>query len=393
VQSVRTLFVAALALLALVLPSAGVRAQPAAVEISAILPLTGGNSFTNVQIRASMLVAQDIVNKTGGIRGRPLHFTFFDDTGNPATAVSLAAQVVASHPAVLMGPTLVSTCRATEQITLKGPVEWCFSPGVPIVPDGYMFASLVSTHENLQTTMRFLRDRGVKRIGLLLSTDATGQDGEEQIDYALALPENKGLSVVAVEKFNTNDISVAAQVSRIKAAAPDAVVAWTTGASLETNLRGLNEAGLDVPVITTPGNMTHAQMTAMAKIIPKAGLYFPSTLVQAHGILRPGPIRDAQDRYFAAMHDAHVVPEPGGSYGWDPTLIIVQALRTLGPDATAAQIHDYLEQLHGFAGINGIYDFRDGQQHGLTRTAGVVARWFADKNDWIAVTRPGGGTL
>jgi branched-chain amino acid transport system substrate-binding protein len=158
-------------------------------------------------------------------------------------------------------------------------------------------------------------------------------------------------------------------------------------------LRGLEEAGLDVPVITTPGNMTHAQMTAMAKIMPKAGLYFAATLVQAHDSLRPGPIRDAQDEYLRAMRAAHVVPEPGGSYAWDPSLIIVDALRHLGPDATAEQIHDYVEHLHGWAGINGIYDFRDAQQHGLTRNAGVVARWFADKNDWIAVTHPGGAPL
>jgi len=393
-QLTRALLVAVLATFVFATPSGAARAQVEPYDISAVLPLTGGASFTNIQIKASMMVLQDIVNKTGGIKGRPLHFTFFDDGGNPATAVSLTAQIIAKHPAVLMGPTLVSTCRATAQLTLKGPVEWCFSPGVPITPNGYLFGSLVATHENLATTIRYLRDRKLKRIAMLLPTDATGQDGEESIDDAMALPENTGLiSVVVRDKFNTSDFSVAAQVARIKAAAPDAVVAWTTGASLQTVLRGLSEAGLDVPVVTTPGNMTHAQMDAMAKIMPKAGLYFAATLVQAHASLRPGPIRDAQDNYFRAAREAHVVPEPGGSYAWDPTLIIVDALRHLGPAATAEQIHDYVEHLHGWAGINGVYDFRDGMQHGLTRSAGVVARWFADKNDWIAVTRPGGAPL
>ncbi len=390
----RLVIVAAFALLVVGVPPFAVRAQAQPYDISVILPLTGGSSFTNVQLRASMLVLADIVNKTGGIKGRPLHFTFFDDGGNAATAVSLAAQVVAKHPAVLLGPTLVSTCRATAPITVKGPVEWCFSPGVPIAPFGYLFASLVATHENLATSVRYLRNRGLKRIALLIATDATGQDGEESVDDALALPENAGImSIVDRDKFNTNDFSVAAQVARIKAASPDAVIVWTTGASLQTALRGLSEGGVDVPVVTTPGNMTHAQMTAMAQIIPKAGLYFAATLVQAHDSLRPGPIREAQDTYIRAMRAAHVVPEPGGSYAWDPCFIIVDALRRLGPDATAEQIHAYIEQLHGYAGINGVYDFRDGMQHGLTRNAGVVARWFADKNDWIAVTRPGGAPL
>jgi hypothetical protein len=135
------------------------------------------------------------------------------------------------------------------------------------------------------------------------------------------------------------------------------------------------------------------QMHAMASFIPSAGLFFPATLVQARDSLRPGPIRDAQDRYFAAFRAAKVVPEPGSSYAWDPCLIIFDALRHIGLNATAEQLHAYIEQLHGYAGINGVYDFRDGLQHGLTPTAGVVARWFADKNDWIAVSHPGGTPL
>jgi branched-chain amino acid transport system substrate-binding protein len=93
------------------------------------------------------------------------------------------------------------------------------------------------------------------------------------------------------------------------------------------------------------------------------------------------------------MRAANIPAEPGASYAWDPCLILVSALRHLGPDATAAQIHDYILRLHSYAGINGIYDFRDGLQHGLTRSAGVVARWFPDKRAWIAVSRPGGAPL
>jgi len=204
------------------------------VEVRPLRQMTGGSSFTNIQIKASMMVLQDIVNKTGGIKGRPLHFTFFDDGGNPATAVSLTAQIIAKHPAILMGPTLVSTCRATAQLTMKGPVEWCFSPGVPITPNGYLFGSLVATHENLATTMRYLRDRKIKRIAMLLPTDATGQDGEESIDDAMALPENAGLiSVVARDKFNTSDFSVAAPYIGEAAVLPVAASSTGIDASVE----------------------------------------------------------------------------------------------------------------------------------------------------------------
>lgn len=385
--------VAAAAAAFLLASAIGRAQQPEPYEMYAVLPLTGGASYTNVRIRDALLVLQSIVNDGGGIDGRPIHFDFFDDGGNPQTAVSLVAQIVAKHPPVILGPTLVGTCHATAPLTAQGPVEWCFSPGVPVVKDGYMFASLVSSHDNLASTVHYLARRGWKRVALLAPTDATGQDGEDAIEDALTLPENRGVALAAVEKFATADITVAAQLARIKAAAPQALVAWTTGASLYTILRGMAEVGLDVPVVTTPGNMNFDQMHAMASLMPKAGLYFPATLVQAHASLPPGPVRDAQDRYFSAFQAAHVVAEPASSYAWDPALIVFDALRHLGLGATGEQVHGYIESLHGYAGINGIYDFRDGLQHGLTRSDGVVARWFPEKDDWIAVSRPGGDPL
>jgi branched-chain amino acid transport system substrate-binding protein len=262
-----------------------------------------------------------------------------------------------------------------------------------VLKNGFMFGSLVSTHDNLASTIHYLARRGWRRLALLLPTDATGQDGEESIDDALMLPENRSVTIVATEKFGTSDITVAAQLARIKEAAPQALVAWTTGASLETVLRGLSAAAIDVPVITTPGNMNYVQMHVMASFLPQAGLFFPATLVQAHASLPPGPVRDAQDHYLRAFRDAQVTPEPGSSYAWDPAMIVFDALRHLGLNANGQQLHDYIENVHGFAGINGFYDFRDGLQHGLNRSEGVVARWFPDKDDWIAVSRPGGDPL
>jgi branched-chain amino acid transport system substrate-binding protein len=391
--NVRKLLAAIAAAVCFLTASALVRAQPEPYEFYSVLPLTGGSSYTNLRIRDSMLVLPDIVNKGGGINGRPIHFNFYDDAGNPQTSVSLVAQILPKHPPIIMGSTLVATCHATAPMVAQGPVQWCFSPGVAVVKGGYQFGSLVSTEENLASTVHYLALRGWKRIALLVTTDATGQNGEDSVNDALARPENRGVSVVAVEKFGATDLTVEAQLSRIKAAHPDALIGWTTGAPLETVLRGASEVGLNVPIITTPGNMNFVQMHEMASIMPSAGLFFPATLVQAHHSLRPGPILDAQNRYFAAFKAAHVVPEPGSSYAWDPCLMVFDGLRHLGLNASAQQLHDYLEQLHGFAGINGIYDFRDGGQHGLTANYGVVARWFPDKNDWIAVSRAGGVPL
>ena len=69
-----------------------------------------------------------------------------------------------------------------------------------------------------------MRERGWKRLATLTSTDATGQDYDRQIPAVLSTPENHDLQLVTQEHFNPSDISVNAQVSRVKNADPQAIL-------------------------------------------------------------------------------------------------------------------------------------------------------------------------
>jgi hypothetical protein len=94
--------------------------------------------------------------------------------------------------------------------------------------------------------------------------------------------------------------------------------------------------------------------------------------------------------FFSVTKDVGVTPDFALSLGWDSAAIVISALRALGTNATAQQIHDYIEGLHGFAGILGIYDFTTGDQRGLTQRDLTIMRWDAKKLEWVAVSRPGG---
>jgi hypothetical protein len=71
-------------------------------------------------------------------------------------------------------------------------------------------------------------------------------------------------------------------------------------------------------------------------------------------------------------------------------LIIVDALRHVGPNAPADRIRAYIEQLHGFAGTNGLYDFRNGGRRGLGLSSAVVSRWSVAKSEFDPVSNSGG---
>jgi branched-chain amino acid transport system substrate-binding protein len=365
-------------------------------KINAILPLTGQASFLGKEEQVTLQIAEKYVNRTGGIKGRPVQFVFYDDTSNPQVAVQLVRQVSAEKPAVILGSSLVAVCNAMAPLMSQGPVDYCFSPGVHPAAGSYAFSASVSTHDLQKALFRYFREKGWKRIAIMTSSDATGQDAERGIDETLGQPEYKdaGLTLVERAHFNTTDVSVAAQIETVKAANPDAFVAWSTGTPIATIFKGILQAGLDVPTATTDGNMTFAQMTNYADFLPKQ-LYIPAAEWPPHeGLAKLDPaIETAQQDFYAEFKAAGVEPDVAASLAWGPAMLVTQALRQLGTDATATQIRDYLASLKGSPGIDGFFDFPATPQRGLDDRNAVVTRWEPAKHAWVVLSEPGGMPL
>jgi branched-chain amino acid transport system substrate-binding protein len=360
------------------------------VSISVIAPLTGSAAFLGVAEQQALQALQAYVNKTGGIKGRPLAFTYLDDTTNPQVAVQFANQIVSSNsPAFLEGgPT--AACNAVSAIVSKsGPVMYCLSPAILPAKGSYAFSTETNIDDIVAVTVRYFRERGWKKLAIITSTDASGQVTDHSLDVALAEPENKDVTVVDREHFGVSDISVAAQVTRMAAAKPDAIIAWATGTPISTVFRQLRDSGVNVPVATTNGNMTYAQMAQYAQVLPKQ-LYIPAPRWAAHAGMNGGPVKAAQDAYFAAFKAIGIKPDNGHALAYDPGLLVVSALRALGPNASASAVRDWIMGQTGFSGVNGYYDFRNSPQRGLTIKDTVMTRWDPSKGTWVAVSSAAG---
>jgi branched-chain amino acid transport system substrate-binding protein len=194
--------------------------------------------------------------------------------------------------------------------------------------------------------------------------------------------------------FNPGDVSVAAQIETIRGAKPQALVAWTTGSALATILKAVVQAGLDIPVATTDGNMSVAQLTQYAGFVPKE-LYIPAPFFPPHdGLFALDPrVEKAQHAAYAALKAANVIIDNQSTNGWDPTMIVIDALRKLGPGATPARLRAAIAGLADYAGISGIYNYRAVPQRGLDVKDAVITRWNprAKSFDWASA--PGGALL
>jgi branched-chain amino acid transport system substrate-binding protein len=381
----RRLTVAASLLLTLLASASARAADPVTIDV--LLALTGPGAFLGQGEQQALQLAEKRVNETGGIGGRPLSFRFHDDQTNPQVAVQLAAEIIASKPQLLLGPSLVATCRAVAPLVKDGPVQYCFSPGIYPEAGGMVFTASTSTINHATALARYFRLTGMTRFALMFSTDASGHDAETDWKQVLAMPENKDISVAALVHFTPTDVSVSAQLATVKAADPQVFIAWSTGTPIATIFRGMVQAGLDVPVGTGDGNMTRAQMSQYAGFLPK-GLYHGSAEwpVRDPTILG-GAVAEKNKEFYAAFESAGLQPDIASELAWEPAMIVVHALRSLGPDASAEQIRNFIAHLKNYAGVDGLYDFERVPQRGLDVSDTIVTRWDGEAKGWRAMSK------
>ena len=361
------------------------------IEINVVVPLTGPVALIGQSALKALTILQDDVNKNGGINGRPLKFAIADDQSNPQIDVQLATRIIAAKPAVMLGPNLGASCSAVAPLVKDGPVQMCFSPGIHPDEGSFVFSTAPSTLDLAIVTARYAHKRNWKKMAFIFSTDGSGIDGEKVITQAFQAPENKDISLVDVEHFGVTDLSVAAQIARIKAAQPDALYVWASGTPSSTVMRAISDAGLDIPILTSYSNSTYGQMSAFKGYLPKE-LLMPGipTMVRPVDLPR-GALRDRVAAYQREFTSAGIRPDALQTTPWDSGLLIVDALRHLGPAPTAEQLRAYLAGLRGFTGATGTFDFRAIPQRGVNwKSSVLMTRWDPAKELFVAAGPLGG---
>jgi branched-chain amino acid transport system substrate-binding protein len=391
----KSLRLASVALAAILAGSAGAAAQPAPpFEIDAILGLTGTGAFIAHGQAEALKAAEKYINDGGGIRGRRVRFNVLDSQSSPQIDIQLTTGVLAHHPPIVIDGGPGAVCRGASVLYATGAaVMYCLSPGFYPDRGSYVFGAGIESRVGMSVVVRYLRAAGYKRVGIITMTDIAGQEADAALKSLLADPANRGLTVADAEHFAATDISVDAQMAKIKASNPDVVLGWATGTPTGTLLQGYQDVGLTLPFVASQANQNAKQMEQYHAIMPHA-LSMYSLMWPAQGTLRNGPLKAAIGAYLRAMKSVGAeLGDSSSAEAWDAVMIAANALRKLGTDATPDQIRAYISNLHDYYGPSGRFDFRIGNQRGLDTADTIMVRWDPATTSWQPISAPGGAPL
>lgn len=336
--------------------------------IGAIFSVTGDNAPLGVPERDTVQMLVKQINAKGGVKGRPVKVEFYDDKGDPKEAVQACQRLLANKDVVaIIGPTLSGTSLAIAPA--------CESAGMPLVSCAasikivspvrpYVFKTAQSDSLAVQKLMEYVKARKIKTVAFINDSNAFGQSGREQWQR-FAGPA--GVQTVAMESFATADTDMTSQLTKIRAAKPDAVVCWGTNPGPAVVARDMRRLGMKQPLLMSHGiaNMEFIKLAGSAA----EGVIFPAgKLIVANQIPRSDSQRSRLLAYTNDYQKAYKkAPNTFGGHAWDAFMLVVKALEKSG--GNKAKTREAIENTHNFVGITGVFYFSPKDHNGLTKNA------------------------
>jgi branched-chain amino acid transport system substrate-binding protein len=343
----------------------GVAAQKNTVKIGAILAVTGPASNLGAPEAKTLQMLVDETNAAGGLLGRRVELVLKDSGGSPEKAISFARQLIEEDQVLaILGPstsgeslkikdvceegqTILLSCAAAEAIV--NPVaKWVFK-----TPQNDAFATL--------WIYRYLKEHGLTKIGVVASNTGFGNGGMAQLEkYA---PEN-GIEILIAEVYDKDATDLTGVLTKLKARNVQAVVNWSIEPAQSLVAKNLRQLGMTVPLLQSHGfgNIRYVQAAGQAAegiIFPCGRLLIADSLPAGHP--QKALLMDYKKRYEAKFGEE---VSTFGGHAYDAYTILAEAVRRAG-STEAAKVRDAIENLRGFPGTAGIFNFSKDDHNGL----------------------------
>lgn len=362
--------IAASFLVLVVLAASDVMAA-AVYKVGGIFSSTGRASFLGDPEKKTMEMMIEKINQAGGIDGHMLEAVIYDSEGDPAKAVSAVNKLIHKDKVLaIIGPSTTPTTLAIVNFVERAqvPLISC-AAGIkitsPVKP--WVFKTAQSDMLAVAAVYQHMQNAGIKKIGVLTVANAFGESGKNQL---LNQAKDFGIEVVLAESFGAKDTDTTAQLTKIKAAAPEAIVCWGTNPGPAVVAKNAKQLKIDIPLYQSHG-------VASPKFIELAGdaaegIILPTGKILVTDLL---PDTDVQktilQQYqadYSAKYNANV--SGFGGYAYDAVNLLAGALQGSNGDRKA--IREALETTRGYIGVTGEFNFSEKDHNGLSPAAFVM---------------------
>lgn len=334
------------------------------IKVGAILAETGP-SFLGVPEANTLRMLTEELNAKGGINGNTIELIVKDSGGNPEKAISFAKQLIEEDKVfAIIGPStsgetmkIKNIAEQAETILLS-----CAAAEVIVNPVAkWVFKTPQMDSDAVKKIYMEMNRMNISKIGVVAGNTGFGKAGGEQL---LKIAPDFGIEVVISEVYDKDATDLSAVVAKLMANKDiQAVVNWSIVPAQSIIIKNIRQAGWDVPIFQSHGfgNIKFVQAAGDAA----EGTIFPAgRLLVADVLPADHPQKEVLVKY-KSDYESRFKEDVStfGGHAYDAFMILTRAIGEAGVDK--AKVRDTIENMKGFVGTGGIFNFSPEDHTGL----------------------------
>jgi branched-chain amino acid transport system substrate-binding protein len=326
------------------------------IRIGAFLAVTGDGAYVGAPQLATLQLYVELINKQGGLLGRPLDLVYYDvgiDTKTAQTAVHRLIDI--DNVDLIIGGSTTGAAMAVLPL-----IEQAQIPFIALAESGaivnpvrrWVFKASPTDRIACAKILQDMQKRGISKIALITGDSGFAMSMKEQ---CASMTEYFGLTIVGSQMYPSQTRRVVEPLQRLaELVEVQAVLALDFGSAPPYLAQAYRKVGFKVPLYQTHAQVGDDYLDLAGDAAE--GVRMPVPLLTLAGELPDG---DPSRRILRAYIDAYkskwdVVPNFYGAYAHDALLIAVAAIARAG-SADKEAVRAAIETTDGFVGAGGTY--------------------------------------
>ena len=315
-----------------------------------VTALSGAAAMYGDYIVNSAQMAADEINAAGGVNGKKLVITYYDDESQSTVALQVMQKLLSDIEDItaVLGPDWSGNTMACMELANQ--------EGVPQLTSSK--ARKITHQENNDNIFRFVlsadfvgmalaqmvKDAGYQNVAIWYTNSEYGLGGGEA---AKKFCEELGLNVVSYQAHESADTDFTAQIEDVKSSGAEVLISYSIQNSGAASLKQLRESGVTIPVYGGDAMLT----PDFAELV---GFEYMDGVICGGAFVATDPDEKTQtyvENYTKIYGNA---PDDHGAAYYDMVYVLAQAIEQYGESAD--QIREGLSKTAGYQGVSGLFE-------------------------------------
>ena len=354
------------------------------IRVGAFLSVTGPAAFLGDPEQKTLEMYVERLNAAGGVAGRKLALTVYDDAGDAEKARTFTKRLIEQDKVdVIVGGSTTGTTMAAVPLVEQAQVPFISLAGAVVIVEPAKKWVFKTPHTDRMACEKIFTDVKARQLTKVALISGTGGFDKSMRGECVKVAPKYGVEIVADETYGAADTDMTAQLTKIRGTpSVQAVLNAGFGQGPAIVTRNYRQLGITAPLYQSHGvaSKEYVKLSGDAA----EGVRLPAAALLVADIL---PDADPQKKVVVAYKSEYETKYRSdvstfGGHAYDGLMLAVEAVRRAG-GTDKAKVRDALEATRGYVGTGGVVNMTADDHMGLDLTAFQMLE--VRKGNWVVI--------